>query len=209
MTTPPRVHIVAGGFPLGAHGGHDHDYARLRILEMLEKKDIKSSVSSDYNDVDRFLPISRLLITYTAGPVLNDAQAGYVDDWLKAGGRWLGLHGTSGGKAARAEGTNRRRMVRMKHHEVLGGFFINHPPVRRFNVDVAEQRTSITNNLPESFEVIDEPYSAGRKLEFVVQEMGRKTNTIGSKANDTEISRSVVEMKGTLEKIRELIQNVE
>ena len=46
----------------------------------------------------------------------------------------------------------------MKHHEVLGGFFINHPPVRRFNVDVAEQRTSITSNLPESFEVIDEPY---------------------------------------------------
>lgn len=39
--------------------------------------------------------------------------------------------------------------------------------------------------------------------------MGRETNTIGSKANDVEISRSVVEMKGLLEKIRELILNIE
>jgi uncharacterized protein (TIGR00255 family) len=57
--------------------------------------------------------------------------------------------------------------------------------------------------------VIAERESSGRKLEFVVQEMGRETNTIGSKANDVEISRGVVEMKGALEKIRELIQNVE
>jgi uncharacterized protein (TIGR00255 family) len=58
-------------------------------------------------------------------------------------------------------------------------------------------------------EVIKEPESAGRKLEFVVQEMGREVNTIGSKANDVEISRNVVEIKGVLEKIRELVQNVE
>ena len=58
-------------------------------------------------------------------------------------------------------------------------------------------------------EVLDEPESGGRKLEFIVQEMGRETNTIGSKANDVEISRAVFDMKGALEKIRELIQNVE
>jgi uncharacterized protein (TIGR00255 family) len=57
--------------------------------------------------------------------------------------------------------------------------------------------------------VIHEPESAGRKLEFVVQEMGREVNTIGSKASDVEIGRHVVEIKGVLEKIRELIQNVE
>ena len=49
----------------------------------------------------------------------------------------------------------------------------------------------------------------GRKLEFLTQEMSRETNTIGSKANDVEISRCVFEMKGALEKVRELIQNVE
>lgn len=50
---------------------------------------------------------------------------------------------------------------------------------------------------------------AGRKLEFIAQEMGRETNTIGSKANDTEISRRVVEIKASLERIREQVQNVE
>jgi uncharacterized protein (TIGR00255 family) len=75
--------------------------------------------------------------------------------------------------------------------------------------DVAEEVVRLRAHLSQFAEVIDEPESAGRKLEFVVQEMGRETNTIGSKANDIEISRAVVEIKGLLEKIRELIQNVE
>lgn len=75
--------------------------------------------------------------------------------------------------------------------------------------DIAEEVVRLRAHLGQYHEVIDEPESSGRKLEFVVQEMGRETNTIGSKANDVEISRAVVEIKGTLEKIRELIQNVE
>ena len=63
----------------------------------------------------------------------------------------------------------------------------------------------------ELFEQIvrTESDAPGRKLEFVVQEMGRETNTIGSKANDVEISKQVVEIKATLDKVRELVQNVE
>jgi uncharacterized protein (TIGR00255 family) len=75
--------------------------------------------------------------------------------------------------------------------------------------DIAEEVVRLRAHLKQFAEVIDEPESAGRKLEFVVQEMGRETNTIGSKANDVEISRGVVEIKGLLEKIRELILNVE
>jgi len=75
--------------------------------------------------------------------------------------------------------------------------------------DVAEEVVRLRAHLTQYSEVIAEPESAGRKLEFVVQEMGREVNTIGSKANDVEISRGVVEIKGFLEKIRELIQNVE
>ncbi len=75
--------------------------------------------------------------------------------------------------------------------------------------DIAEEIVRLRAHLIQYVEVIDEPESAGRKLEFVVQEMGREINTIGSKANDVEVSRSVVEIKGSLEKIRELIQNVE
>ncbi|SIO64961.1 TIGR00255 family protein [Singulisphaera sp. GP187] len=75
--------------------------------------------------------------------------------------------------------------------------------------DIAEEIVRLRAHLAQYIDVIHEPESAGRKLEFVVQEMGRETNTIGSKANDVEISRCVVEIKGLLEKIRELIQNVE
>ena len=51
--------------------------------------------------------------------------------------------------------------------------------------------------------------SSGRKLEFVTQEMFREVNTIGSKANDVEISKHVIDVKAAIERIREMIQNVE
>lgn len=76
--------------------------------------------------------------------------------------------------------------------------------------DVAEEVHRLTSHLDQFADVVrkgDE--GAGRKLEFVIQEMGRETNTLGSKAGDVTISRHVVEIKATLEKIRELVQNVE
>jgi uncharacterized protein (TIGR00255 family) len=75
--------------------------------------------------------------------------------------------------------------------------------------DIAEEVVRLASHLEQFQEVVNEPESAGRKLEFLTQEMFRETNTIGSKASDVEISRHVVEIKGTLEKIRELVQNVE
>ena len=75
--------------------------------------------------------------------------------------------------------------------------------------DIAEEVVRLASHLEQFQEIINEPESAGRKLEFLTQEMFRETNTIGSKASDVDISRHVVEIKGTLEKIRELVQNVE
>ncbi len=75
--------------------------------------------------------------------------------------------------------------------------------------DIAEEVVRLASHLEQFQEIVNEPESAGRKLEFLTQEMFREANTIGSKANDVEISRHVVEIKGTLEKIRELVQNVE
>lgn len=75
--------------------------------------------------------------------------------------------------------------------------------------DVAEEVVRLSSHLDQFQEIVKEPESAGKKLEFLTQEMFRETNTIGSKASDVEISRHVVEIKGTLEKIREMVQNVE
>jgi len=76
--------------------------------------------------------------------------------------------------------------------------------------DITEELVRLDSHLEQFREVIrDVSDSPGRKMEFLVQEMGRETNTIGSKAGDVQISRHVVEVKANLEKIRELIQNVE
>jgi len=75
--------------------------------------------------------------------------------------------------------------------------------------DISEEIVRLRAHLLQYHEVLRDPESAGRKLEFVVQEIGREINTVGSKAGDVEISRNVVEIKGVLERIRELVQNVE
>jgi uncharacterized protein len=155
---PQRVHVIAGGFPPGAAAGHDHDYARLRLLGLLAEHEFHASVANDFHDIERWLPISRMLITYVAGPYMTDEQAKYVRNWLSEGGRWLGLHGTAGGRAARIEGTRQRAMVKAEHHEVLGGFFINHPPVRKFQVDVAAPSHPLVEGLERPFVTVDEPY---------------------------------------------------
>lgn len=76
--------------------------------------------------------------------------------------------------------------------------------------DVAEEVMRLGSHLDQFQSVVaKEDDGPGRKLEFLVQEMGREANTIGSKAGDVAISRHVVEIKAALEKVRELVQNVE
>ena len=57
--------------------------------------------------------------------------------------------------------------------------------------------------------MLNEVKPVGRKLDFLVQEMNRETNTIGSKANDVSMAQIVVNIKSEIEKIREQIQNIE
>ena len=157
---PVRVHVITGGFPVGSPAGHDMDYARLRLLQLLhERPNATASVSGDFTDIDKWLPGCQLLVTYVAGPFPSEAQNRFLRQWLEDGGRWLGLHGTSGGKAAPVGDDRRiRKMVKADHHTTLGGFFLNHPPLRKFRVDVVNQQHSLTRGLPASFEVMDELY---------------------------------------------------
>jgi type 1 glutamine amidotransferase len=162
MTTlkSKRVHVIAGGYPPGSPAGHDMDYARLRLLQLLhERPHVLTTVANDFADVAKWLPDSQLLITYVAGPHPNDEQNQVIRQWLEGGGRWFALHGTSGGKAARVgEARSARKMVKTSHHDTLGSFFLNHPPLRKFRVHVADREHTVTQGLPASFEVIDELY---------------------------------------------------
>jgi uncharacterized protein (TIGR00255 family) len=75
--------------------------------------------------------------------------------------------------------------------------------------DISEEIVRLRSHLEQFAATLELAESAGRKLEFLTQEMFRETNTIGSKANDVEISRHVIEIKAAIERIREMIQNVE
>jgi len=75
--------------------------------------------------------------------------------------------------------------------------------------DIEEELTRIDSHVKQFLEVLNEANVVGRKLDFLVQELNRETNTIGSKANHLEISQIVVNVKAELEKIREQVQNVE
>jgi len=75
--------------------------------------------------------------------------------------------------------------------------------------DISEEIVRLRTHLDQFEEIIGAPESNGRKLEFLTQEMLRETNTIGSKANDAQIAKHVIEIKTSIERIREMIQNVE
>ena len=76
-------------------------------------------------------------------------------------------------------------------------------------VAIDEELVRLGSHFKAFEEIVDAPEAAGRKLDFLVQEINREINTIGSKANNTEIAHLVVEMKTVVEKIREQIQNLE
>lgn len=76
-------------------------------------------------------------------------------------------------------------------------------------IAVAEETVRLRSHVDQFRKMADEDKPIGRKLDFLVQEMNREANTIGSKANDFELARIVVDLKGEIEKIREQIQNIE
>ncbi|EDL64129.1 YicC/YloC family endoribonuclease [Bacillus sp. SG-1] len=75
--------------------------------------------------------------------------------------------------------------------------------------DISEEITRLESHLTQFTASIKLGVPIGRKLDFIIQEMNREVNTIGSKANDAAIAEFVVEMKTCLEKMREQVQNVE
>ncbi len=76
-------------------------------------------------------------------------------------------------------------------------------------LDVSEELTRLHTHLDHVDEILGAPGAVGRKLDFVIQEIGRELNTIGSKAQDAQIAALVIDGKVELEKIREQAQNIE
>jgi len=75
-------------------------------------------------------------------------------------------------------------------------------------LDVTEEKVRLNHHINYFNETVEENQPVGKKLGFIVQEMGREINTLGSKANDSDMQKLVIQMKDELEKIKEQILNV-
>lgn len=75
--------------------------------------------------------------------------------------------------------------------------------------DVSEELTRLNSHIDQFRNITKENEPVGRKLDFLIQELNREVNTIGSKSSDIEITQNVVEIKSEIEKVREQVQNVE
>ena len=75
--------------------------------------------------------------------------------------------------------------------------------------DINEELIRLKSHIKQFDHILTMLEPIGRKLDFLLQEMNREVNTIGSKANDSEIAKEVVEMKSILEKLKEQVQNIE
>lgn len=100
-------------------------------------------------------------------------------------------------------------------HEIIGDVsldeqrIIQEVAVYADKVAVAEETVRLRSHIAQLKTFLESEEPIGRKMDFLVQEINRETNTIGSKANDVDIARKVVDIKAEVEKIREQIQNIE
>lgn len=100
-------------------------------------------------------------------------------------------------------------------HEIIGDVsldeqrIIQEVAVYADKVAVAEETVRLRSHIAQLKTFLESEEPIGRKMDFLVQEINREANTIGSKANDVEIARKVVDIKAEVEKIREQIQNIE
>ncbi len=110
---------------------------------------------------------------------------------------------------------NYRNRLYQKLKEILDGKevdqqrIITEAAVFAEKIAVDEETVRLRSHISQLTDLLDSCDTIGRKLDFIVQEMNREINTIGSKAQDLNITRLVVDMKAELEKIREQIQNIE
>ena len=87
--------------------------------------------------------------------------------------------------------------------------FVRELAVYADRCDISEELVRFQSHLEQFTSAMQSKESCGRKLDFLTQELFREVNTIGSKANDADITKCVVEAKTVIERIREMVQNVE
>ncbi len=108
-----------------------------------------------------------------------------------------------------------RTRIEERMHDILGSAtydetrLLTEVAIFSDKVNVNEETVRLRSHISQFTAMLDEGGSVGRKIDFLIQEMNREINTIGSKSNDLDVARIVIDVKAEIEKLREQIQNIE
>ena len=108
-----------------------------------------------------------------------------------------------------------RNRIEERMRDILGsatydeGRLLTEVAIFADKVNVNEETVRLRSHVDQFSSMLNEGGSVGRKIDFLIQEMNREINTIGSKSNDLDVARIVIDVKAEIEKLREQIQNVE
>lgn len=151
-----NVHLVASG------KYHDIDFARLELLKLLaEHAVVRTSVATNYSD-SVAMSAADLLITYTCDVIPDAEQTEVLRAFLRAGGRWLALHGTNALLRFNDDGICETPDEAPLFMDLLGTQFAGHPPIAPFKVWVTRPDHPMTQGLRD-FRVEDELYLTRRR----------------------------------------------
>ncbi|MBA3480711.1 MAG: YicC family protein [Pirellulales bacterium] len=201
---------------LSAKRGFDE---KLRLEPLASLPGVIEQLSSEAHDAEEVWPLLEPTLRSALGAMtamrIAEGRALGADLEAQLGAVETSLKNIAARSPQVVEGYRQRLQDRVG--EALAKFNVSIEPidvVREICVfadrsDISEEIVRLRSHLAQFSQALQSAESAGRKLEFICQEMGRETNTIGSKANDAEISHEVVDIKTALERIREQIQNVE
>ena len=148
---PINCLLIAGG------KYHDIDYARVELLKLLgSQKRIVTRVMEDY-ECSEALEWADILISYTCDILPSEDIQYQLKDWLEAGGRWLGLHGTNSILRMMDDGLWHTPRVAPVFMDLLGSQFLSHPPIEPYTVENVQPSHPLVKDI-ENFEVTDELY---------------------------------------------------
>ncbi len=212
----------------------DREYtaAYLKAIKLLSKEfgiknDVKASALVGNNDIFKVKrqTIDDEVVTSAVFTVLEDAVKNFISMRTVEGERLFNDVKTRTEyileKVAFIEErspktvTEYRNRIEQKIKELLGDTTIDEQRILTEvaifadKVAVAEETVRLRSHIKQFESLVSSSDPVGRKLDFIVQEMNREANTIGSKAQDIEIAHTVVDIKSEIEKIREQIQNME
>ena len=142
----------------------------------------------------------------TEGAALQRDLRSHLDDMQRL---WSEVQESADGVAERLQQRLLQRLQRLLSDKVDPSRLAQEAAVLADKADISEELARLLSHFSQFLAALDDDKPVGRKLEFLVQELNREINTVGSKAAEHPISARIVEMKSVLERIREQAANVE